>query len=133
MLPSWVVHPLRTDVLALTAARQQLAQRRGFQFLAVQSLPQQVDALLQNRADALVAPGLDQRPRKRVLLVGKRYREPHRHETRVLLDSTAVNGRESSPPQRTSTAPGEPPAKIMPRSPAHGAKPIRPEPLFRQV
>ena len=63
------------------------------------------DALLQNRADALVAPGLDQRPRKRVLLVGKRYREPHRHETRVLLDSTAVNGRESSPPQRTSTAP----------------------------
>ena len=67
------VHPLRTDTLVLPAAGQQLAKRRGFQLLGVQSLPQQIDALLQDRTDARVAPSLDQRSRKRVLLVGKRY------------------------------------------------------------
>ena len=59
------VHPLRADTLALAAAGEQLAKRRGFQFLGVHSLPQQVDALPQDRTDARVAPRLDQRSRKR--------------------------------------------------------------------
>ena len=65
------VHPLRTDNLVLAAAGQQLAQRRGVQLLGGQSPPQQIDALLQDRADAGAAPCLDQRSRKRMLLVGE--------------------------------------------------------------
>ena len=65
------VHRLRADELALAAAGQQLAHCRMFQLLGVQSLPQQVDALLQNRAQAGVAPRFDQLSGKGVLLVGK--------------------------------------------------------------
>ena len=66
------VHPFRVDELALAATGQQLAQRRGFELLDVHSLTQQIDALLQDRAQARVAPGLDQRPGEGVLLIGER-------------------------------------------------------------
>ena len=52
--------------------------------------------MLQDRTDARLAPSLDQHSRKRVLLIGKRYRGLDRYELRVLLGSTAVNGKATS-------------------------------------
>ena len=48
------------------------AKRGGLQLLGVHALTQQVDPLLQHRAQARVAPGFDQRPGEGVLLVGER-------------------------------------------------------------
>ena len=63
------VHRFRADKLTPAASGQELAQRRGLELLGVHSLTQQIDALLQDRAQARVAPGLDQRPGEGVLLV----------------------------------------------------------------
>ena len=62
------VHLFHTDDLSLAPAGQQLAQRRSFQLLGDHSLTQQVDTLLQHRAQAGEAPGVDQRPGEGVLL-----------------------------------------------------------------
>ncbi len=95
------VHLLRVDKGAGAAAGQELAKRGGLQLLGVHALTQQVDPLLQHRAQARVAPGFDQRPGEGVLFVGERDRGLDRHGSLpaalVILSGTGVNAGPPAP------------------------------------
>ena len=63
------------DKYSLDAALiQQRFQRRSVQIFVLHALPQQVDSLLQHRAEARIAPGFDQFLGETVLFVGQRDR-----------------------------------------------------------
>ncbi len=66
------VHLFRANEFALAAPRQDLSQSGCLMLVGVHSLTQQIDALLQYRAQAGETPGLDQRSGKGVLFVGER-------------------------------------------------------------
>ncbi len=67
-----LVHFVRSDKLAGAAAGQDFVKRPAFQVFNFQSLAQLFNALLNDRADTGVSPGIHQQPGKGVLLVGKR-------------------------------------------------------------
>ena len=83
------VHFSGRDKFAGLAARQQLGKRPAIQFFGFQTLLQQIDALLKNRADAGIAPFIDQRPGKGVLSVCQRNRRFDRQWETLLNDSGA--------------------------------------------
>ena len=63
------IHSFRTNEFTRSAPGQQFAQSGGLKLVGVDPLTQQVDALLQYRAQAAKTPGLDQRPCEGVLFV----------------------------------------------------------------